>query len=106
MHLVETDKLKTIEKLPGWKGKYLHTANLTIALYEFSRGAEIPEHRHSPEEVYQVQSGELEIVIDGTTHIARPGFIAVVPSEASHKVRALSDGQLVVVANPPRREFG
>lgn len=106
MPLVETDTLKLVERLSGWKGRYLHTPNLTIALYQFARGAEIHEHSHASEEIYLVQSGEIEIVIDGNVHTARPGSIAVVPSGSLHRVRARTDGELLIVAHPARPKFG
>ena len=85
--------------LPGWRGRYLHSASMTFAHYEFDRDARIHEHRHHAEEVYQVLEGELEIVIDDVTHV-------VGPANARHHVKALTDGKALVVDHPIRREFG
>ena len=106
MAAVEIDSLDVIERLPGWRGRYFHTANMTFAHYDFSRGSTIHEHFHPEEEVYEVTEGELEVTIDGVALIAKPGCVAIVPSNVRHSVRALTDGRLIVVDHPARPDFG
>ncbi len=105
MPLVDTSNLKVVERLPGWRGKYFHSQNMTFAHYEFTRGSTIHEHFHPQEEVYEVIEGELELTIDGTTQIAKPGFVAIVPANARHFVKALTDGRAIIVDYPARPEF-
>jgi quercetin dioxygenase-like cupin family protein len=78
---------------------------MTFAHYDFVRGSTIHEHSHPQEEVYEVIEGELEMTIAGMTIIARPGIVAVVPSNASHHVKALTDGRVIIVDHPVRPEF-
>src|SRR6516225_3487178 len=106
MPFVDTTSLRVIERLPGWRGRYFHSANMTFAHYEFARGSSIHEHFHAEEEVYEVIEGELEVTIDGRSQIAKPGVVAIVPANSRHSVRALSEGRLIVVAHPSRRDFG
>jgi unsaturated pyranuronate lyase len=79
---------------------------MTFAHYEFDGGASIHEHFHPQEEVYEVIEGELEITIDGVSQIARPGMVAIVPSNARHSIKALTDGRAIIVDYPLRREVG
>jgi quercetin dioxygenase-like cupin family protein len=106
MPFVDTNSLKVIERLPGWHGRYFHSANMTFAHYDFKRGSSIHEHSHPEEEVYEVIEGELEVTIDGVTEIARAGKIAIVPSNVRHSVNALTDGRAIIVDHPSRPEFG
>ena len=106
MPFVDTTNLKVIERLPGWQGRYFHSSSMTFAHYEFVRGASIHEHFHPQEEVYEVIEGELEVTIDGEAQIARPGIVAIVPANARHSVKALTDGRAIIVDYPLRREFG
>ena len=106
MPIVDTGLLKVIERLPGWRGRYFHTATMTFAHYDFERDAAIHEHFHTAEEVYEVLEGELEITIDGIAQRARPGIVAVVPANTRHAVKALTAGRLIVIDHPARREFG
>src|ERR1051326_6203728 len=105
MPIIETGNLKVVERLPGWKGRYFHSRNMTFAHYEFVSGASIHEHYHPQEEVYEVIEGELEITIDGKAQIARPGVVAIVPGGAKHSIKALSDGRAIIVDHPRRPEF-
>jgi quercetin dioxygenase-like cupin family protein len=105
MPFIDVSHLTVIERLPGWHGRYFHSASMTFAHYDFARGASIHEHFHPQEEVYEVIDGELEVTIDGVSQVARPGVVAVVPSNARHSVKALSDGRAIIVDFPRRREF-
>ncbi|HEV2222143.1 MAG TPA: cupin domain-containing protein [Candidatus Acidoferrales bacterium] len=105
MPFVDTSKLGVIERLPGWHGRYFHSASMTFAHYDFVRGSTIHEHFHPQEEVYEVIEGELELTIDGVTQIARPGVVGIVPSNVRHSVKALTDGRAIIVDYPRRREF-
>ncbi len=105
MALVDTASLPVSERLPGWYGRYFHSNNMTFAHYDFVRGAAIHEHCHPQEEVYEVVEGELEVTIDGVPHLARPGFVAVIPPGARHSVKALTNGKAIIVDSPARPEF-
>src|SRR5438477_12612227 len=106
MPFVDTSSLRVIERLPGWHGRYFHSPSITFAHYDFVRGSSIHEHFHPQEEVYEVVEGALEITIDGVTEVARPGMVAIVPSDVPHSVKAHTDGRANIVDNPVRVEFG
>src|ERR1700693_4776638 len=106
MPFVDINGLKVVERPPGGKGPYFHSASCTFAYYESVAGSSIHEHFHPEEEVYEIIEGELEVTIDGRTEIAKPGVIAIVPANSPHSVRALTDGRLIVVDQPSRPGFG
>jgi quercetin dioxygenase-like cupin family protein len=106
MPFVDTDSLNVVERLPGWRGRYFHSPSMTFAHYEFTAGASIHQHFHPQEEVYEVIEGELELTIDGVTHVARPGLVAIVPGNVPHSVKALTDGRAIIVDYPVRKDFG
>ena len=106
MPFLDTNGLKVIERLPGWRGRFFHTATMTFADYEFTAGATIHEHFHPEEEVYELIAGELEMTVDGVSETVRPGIVAIVPSNARHSVRALTAGRVISVDHPARPEFG
>jgi quercetin dioxygenase-like cupin family protein len=106
MPFLDISDLKVVERLPGWKGRFFHTATMTFAHYDFSAGSSIHEHFHPEEEVYEVIEGELAVEVDGVVQVARPGVVAIVPSNARHSVKALTDGRVIIVDHPARPEFG
>jgi quercetin dioxygenase-like cupin family protein len=105
MPFIDVCSLDVIERLPGWHGCYFHSQSMTFAHYDFVRGSSIHEHHHPQEEVYEVIEGELEVTIEGTLQIARAGVVAIVPSNARHSVKALTDGRAIIVDYPLRRDF-
>jgi quercetin dioxygenase-like cupin family protein len=105
MPFIDTNTLNVVERLPGWYGRYFHSASMTFAHYDFKRGASIHQHFHPQEEVYEVIDGELEITIDGVLHIASPGVVAIVPANAPHSIKAITDGRAIIIDYPLRREF-
>jgi quercetin dioxygenase-like cupin family protein len=102
MAFIDTSKLPTIERLPGWRGRYFDSANMTFAHYEFDAGASIHEHFHPQEEVYHIVEGELDLSIGGVTKRLGPGFVGVVPSHTPHSVKAISKGKVIIVDYPLR----
>ncbi|HKV06006.1 MAG TPA: cupin domain-containing protein [Candidatus Acidoferrales bacterium] len=106
MPFVDTGRLKVVERLPGWHGRFFHSASMTFAHYDFVSGASIHEHSHPQEEVYEVIEGELEMTIDGVSQIAKPGLVAIVPSGSRHSVKARTDGRAIIVDYPVRPDAG
>jgi quercetin dioxygenase-like cupin family protein len=105
MPFLDTNRLPVVERLPGWRGRYFHSQNMTFAHYDFTRGASIHEHFHPEEEVYEVIEGELEVTIDGVAQTVRAGLVAIVPGNVRHSVKALTDGRAIIVDYPARRDF-
>ena len=105
MPFVDTSSLPVIERLPGWRGRYFHSPSMTFAHYDFVRGSSVHEHFHVQEEVWEVIEGEIELTIDGVTRIARANMVAIVPSNARHSVKALTDGRAIIIDYPLRHDF-
>jgi quercetin dioxygenase-like cupin family protein len=103
MSFVDTSKLSVIERKPGWYGRCFDSANMIFGYYEFDTGALIQAHSHEQEEAWHVVEGELEVTIAGKTERACPGFVAIVPSDTKHEVKALTAGKAIVVDYPLRK---
>ena len=106
MPFIDTHQLQEKEPLPGWKGRYFNSENMTFAYYTVRAGASIHEHSHPNEEVWHVIEGQLEVTVDGETQVAGPGAVALVPANTLHSVKALSDGRAIVVDHPIRESIG
>jgi quercetin dioxygenase-like cupin family protein len=106
MPFIDTRQLTVKEPLPGWKGRYFHSSNMTFGYYAVAAGASIHAHSHPNEEVWHVIEGEIEVTIDGETQVAGPGCAAVIPADTMHAVKAVTDGRAIVVDYPLRRAVG
>jgi quercetin dioxygenase-like cupin family protein len=104
MTFIDIKNLPTIERLPGWRGRYFNSPSMTFAHYEFDAGATIHEHSHPQEEVWQILEGEVEITIAGIAQRSGPGAVGIVPPNTSHFVKAISSGRAIVVDYPLREE--
>lgn len=105
MAVIDVQSIPVLEKRPGWRGRLFHSANMTFSHWDFDAGATIHEHFHPQEEVWEIVAGEIELTIDGMTHIARPGMAAIVPTDTAHSAKALTDGKAIVVDYPLRLDF-
>jgi quercetin dioxygenase-like cupin family protein len=103
MPIVDTTSLEVGEPLPGWHDRYFHSQTMSFAYYDVDEGASIHEHWHDHEEVWHLIEGILEFTIDGETLVAGKETAALVPSNARHSVKALTNAK-VIIANHPVRE--
>jgi quercetin dioxygenase-like cupin family protein len=106
MPVIDTADLRVLEKRPGWRGRLIHSANMTFAHWEFDAGSNIHEHDHMQEEVWHVIEGRLEMTIGEERYIAGPGMVAIVPPNTRHSVKALTAGKAIVADFPTRHDFG
>jgi len=105
MAFVDKREIEEYGRLPGWHGRIFSSPSMTFAEWRFAAGATIHEHQHVQEEVWQILEGELEIKVGGEARRAGPGMAAIVPADAPHSVRALTDGRALVVDWPLRPEM-
>ena len=78
-----------------------HKETLQQAIAEFDAAECHPE-----EEVWHVLEGEVEITLDGSPSVVRPGQALVVPGGERHEVRALSAARVIVADHPVRTTVG
>ena len=79
---------KTI--IPGFRARFIHSANMTFALWDIDAGASLPEHAHPHEQVSQLLEGEFILTIAGESNVMKTGSVAVVPSNARHSGKAVT----------------
>lgn len=106
MPFIQLKDIPSKELLPGFTGRMIHTNNMTLAWWDIKKGSILPEHHHEHEQVAaQVISGELELTLEGETRVMKAGDIAVIPSNAVHSGRAITDCQVLDVFSPVREDY-
>jgi len=98
-------KIPQREIIKGFKGRFVHTKNFTIAFWEIGEGSVLPEHAHIHEQTTQVLEGTLELTMNGKTHICTSGQIAVIPSNVIHKGKAITACKLIDTFSPVREDY-
>ncbi len=51
------------ERLPGMRGKFLHSGTMTFVYWDIDEGAALPRHAHHHEQVVNMLEGEFELVV-------------------------------------------
>lgn len=106
MPFINLEDINSKEILPGFTSRMIHTEKMTLAYWDIVAGSILPEHQHSHEQVAaQVIKGEFELTLEGETRVMKPGDVAVIPSNAVHSGRAITDCQLLDVFSPVREDY-
>ena len=105
--MIVTDLEEVIEKdmFPGFSAKFVHSANVTVSYWTVKAGASLPEHAHPHEQISNMLEGEFELVVDGEPRILKPQMVTVIPSNAKHSGRALTDCKIVDIFYPVRDDY-
>ena len=105
MAFVEINELSVHELIPGFHGRFIHTANNSYVYWSVKAGAAFPEHSHHHEQVAHVLSGKFELTIDGEKKTLVPGVIAIIPSNVKHSGMAITDCELLDIFQPVREDY-
>jgi quercetin dioxygenase-like cupin family protein len=105
MMITKVTDLKEKEVVPGIKGKFVHSDNMTVVYWSIDAGAVMPDHAHPHEQIVNVLEGEFDFTVEGKVHEAKPGFIAVVPSNVKHGGKAKSQVRILDVFYPVREDY-
>lgn len=93
------------EVAPGFRARFIHSATMTLTLWDVDAGSPLPEHHHPQEQVTQILEGEFELTVDGTCHHLKSGDVLVVPSNAVHSGKALTDCRILDSFFPRRDHY-
>ena len=104
-NVIEWDKIETKTVIPGFHGKFAHSANMTFVLWKIDKGAVLPEHSHMHEQVVHVFEGELQVTVAGETTVLSGGSIGIIPSNALHSGKALTDCRVMDAFYPLREDY-
>jgi unsaturated pyranuronate lyase len=103
---IEPKEMRHGAPLPGWSGRFFHSANMTFAHWEISPdAADLHEHHHPQEEVWNVVEGEIVLRIDGDERRLGPGTAAVVPPNVAHSAKPVGSCRVVVTDYPVRLQL-
>jgi len=105
MPYYEIENLEKKEVFPGFKGRFIHSEQVTIAHWDIDADAALPEHSHPHEQIALVNQGTFELTIDGETKVLEAGQVAVIPSQAVHSGKAITDCQITDVFQPVREDY-
>jgi len=101
----EIAQIELREIVKGYKARFIHTENMTMAFWEVEAGAVMPMHHHIHEQTSQVLEGKFELTIDGETKEYQPGLVAIIPPNIPHGGVAITDCKLLDIFSPVREDY-
>jgi quercetin dioxygenase-like cupin family protein len=105
MSFINTADIKSKEIFPGFHGRFIHSANMTVAYWDMQAGHSIPVHHHVHEMMVNVLSGKLELTIGNETRILEQGMVGVIPSNVPHTATTITDCKVIDVFYPVRTDY-
>jgi mannose-6-phosphate isomerase-like protein (cupin superfamily) len=79
---------------------------MTFAHWDIADGAaDLHEHDHPEEEVWNVVEGEVLLVVDGQERRLGPGDAAVVPPNIRHSAKSVGACCAIIVDHPVRHQL-
>ncbi len=103
--MIHISKIAQREIAKGFKGRFIHTENNTLAFWDAEKGAVFPAHSHMHEQTMMVLEGQFELTIAGETTIFGNGIVAVIPPNTIHSGVALTDCKLFDIFSPVREDY-
>jgi quercetin dioxygenase-like cupin family protein len=103
--MIKLDDLKVLTLAPGINARIVTGDSMTVAHVRLDAGARLPEHKHVHEQVVNVISGELELIVAGIPHILTAGQVFVLASNVPHAANANADCYVIDVFHPVREDF-
>jgi quercetin dioxygenase-like cupin family protein len=102
-----TNKIEIEEReiIPGFKGRFINTENLTVVHWYINAGSSLQEHSHPHEQVTNLIEGEFEFTLDGEVTKLTAGGVVAIPSDVKHSAKAITDCYVVDVFYPVREDY-
>jgi quercetin dioxygenase-like cupin family protein len=91
--------------MPGYRGRFIHTANMSIAFWDIEAEAIAPEHSHPHEQVVCPIEGRFELTVAGETRVLEAGEVAVIPPDVIHSGRAITHCRIIDTFYPIRDDY-
>jgi len=105
MDIKNLNQIPEIEIIPGFKVKFVYSQFMTLAHWDIKEGSFLPEHSHPHEQVSTVMEGIFELTVDDTTKTLGPGSVVVIPPNAKHSAKAISDSKVIDAFYPIRKDY-
>ena len=93
------------EIIPGTKLKFLNSAHMTFAHWNFQPKVLLPEHSHLHEQVTTIVKGQFDITIYKETKKLNSGDVIIIPPHAPHSGFSQSDCYIIDVFYPIREDY-
>lgn len=103
--VVNLSDIPSREIVRGAQARFVHAETMTVAYWTFEAGVPLPEHSHPHEQVTNVLEGVFELRVEGETTRLEAGCVTVIPTDAVHSGRAVTQCRILDVFHPVREDY-
>jgi quercetin dioxygenase-like cupin family protein len=90
---------------PTISRRFITADRVTVARFELTRGAVVPQHAHENEQVSYIVSGALKFILEGREIVVRGGELLQIPPNVPHSAEAVEDTLAIDVFSPIRQDW-
>ena len=105
MERVNLNEMEARELVAGFKGRFVHSQNMTFAFWEIEAGSSLPAHAHPHEQVVNILDGQMKFTLDGETQVLKTGDVVVVPPDLEHSGETVTACRVLDVFHPVREDY-
>ncbi len=105
MPYVDFPNLKEHEIVPGFRARFVHSGHMTLAYWNITAGASLPDHAHPHEQIVNIIEGEFEFTLDGDKRILKAGSVVNIPSNVKHSGKAITNCKIIDAFYPVREDY-
>lgn len=105
MQSIHLDQILERELVPGYHVRFVHSDNVTLAYWRVETQASLPVHSHPHEQIVNLLEGQFELTVAGEKVLLSPGQVVLIPPNAPHAGRALTDCRILDVFYPVREGY-
>ena len=105
MEIFHNETLEMTEFLKGADARFVHSESMTLAEWRFQANVDLPEHSHSNEQITKLISGQFELTINGEKVLLTAGSSVIIPPNAVHSGKAITDCHIIDVFTPVREDY-
>ena len=83
----------------------IHGERITVARVHLAKGAVVPRHSHSNEQISMPERGKVRFMFDDGDQLVESGQVLTIPPNMAHAVEALEDSIVVDLFSPIREDW-
>ena len=105
MEAISWDDIPEDRLIHGIRRRVVTGEKVMLGRIYFPKGAKVPAHRHSSEQITHVLHGTLRFVAGGAEVIVRAGETLCIPSNVEHAAEALEETDEIDAFSPIRADW-
>jgi len=105
MENLNLDHIEAREILPGYKGKFIHSDNMTLVYWDIEANAPFKEHSHKQEQIVNLLDGEFILTVEGEELKLKAGSVVTIPSNVKHSGLAITKCKMLDAFYPVRDDY-